>query len=333
MHTYSRFEPKIQLFLASNNLTSLPEELFNLKNLAVLSLRGNQLYELPPSMGRLRNIVEINLSQNGLQYLPFEILDLFSGISRLEKFQIHPNPFHEPRYPPEEKQEEPADGERPYKIGLSTPLRRPRRNAVCFNALQYTRRKSWNPQWRVCYKARTEVRYMKIDGSHCLGPIFSNKNSSDPQKFSNGIPVAGSNYIPVPPRCNTISRAPSLLEVALRACSKTTELPTLTEKLPYESPAHFPDLLAYATNKKESGGSKCTICQRSFVIPRTEWIEWWEISKAVEPPSMASAASPLRQMENERDFIEKMVPLIRRGCSWLCVPEMLVHGEGAMDAE
>jgi hypothetical protein len=36
---------------------------------------------------------------------------------------------------------------------------------------------------------------------------------------------------------------------------------------------------------------------------------------------MASAASPLRQMENERDVLESMVPLMRRGCSWLCGPE------------
>jgi hypothetical protein len=26
-------------------------------------------------------------------------------------------------------------------------------------------------------------------------------------------------------------------------------------------------------------------------------------------------------MENERDVLESMVPLMRRGCSWLCVPE------------
>ena len=31
----------------------------------------------------------------------------------------------------------------------------------------------------------------------------------------------------------------------------------------------------------------------------------------------------MRQMENERDVLEKMVPLMRRGCSWMCVPEKL----------
>ena len=79
--------------------------------------------------------------------------------------------------------------------------------------------------------------------------------------------------------------------------------------------------MADAAEKKESGGSKCTICARSFIIPRTEWIEWWEIAKVLEINSTASAASPLRQMENERDVLESMVPLMRRGCSWLCVPE------------
>lgn len=39
------------------------------------------------------------------------------------------------------------------------------------------------------------------------------------------------------------------------------------------------------------------------------------------PSAVASAASPLRQRENERDTSESMVPLMRRGCSWFCLPE------------
>jgi len=100
--------------------------------------------------------------------------------------------------------------------------------------------------------------------------------------------------------------------------------------LPDPHPSYFPALLANVAAKKESGDTKCTICKRSFIIARTEWIEWWEISKAEE--TLASAASPLRQIQNERDIVERMVPLIRRGCSWLCVPQKVeeVQPQGEM---
>jgi hypothetical protein len=80
--------------------------------------------------------------------------------------------------------------------------------------------------------------------------------------------------------------------------------------------------------EQEGGDRKCTICSRPFIIPRTEWIEWWEISKSVAGAVVASAASPLGRMENMRDAFEKKVPLMRRGCSWLCVPERdIIDGE------
>jgi hypothetical protein len=104
--------------------------------------------------------------------------------------------------------------------------------------------------------------------------------------------------------------------------------------LPEPCPEYFPELLTTVAAKKESGRTRCTICKRAFIIPRTEWIEWWEITKITDK-GMASAASPLRQVENERDALERMVPLMRRGCSWLCVPEKVMVEEEdkmAMDA-
>lgn len=97
--------------------------------------------------------------------------------------------------------------------------------------------------------------------------------------------------------------------------------------LPEPYPEYFPELLATVVAKKESGATKCTICKRDFIIPRTEWIEWWEIAKCADDKGVTSAASPLRQKENERDFVERMVPLMRRGCSWLCVPETVTVQE------
>ena len=309
----------IKIFLASNDLRTLPAELFNLGSLTVLSLRANRIYELPPGIGKLRNLMELNISQNGLQYLPFEILDLFSEEHRLQTFTIHPNLFYEALFP-EKEQEQSGEGGVPYKIGLGNRAR-PRRGAVCRISAD-ERRRPFHPQWKVAYKARTEVRFLNINGSHLKGPTFSNQTLFGPRKFG-FLPIAELGDKPTPPltRGSHSSRTPSLLEVALKACSRTSQLPYLQSMLPEPYPEYFPKLLSTVTAKKESGNTTCTMCKRDFIIPRTEWIEWWEISKCVDTKAMASAASPLRQMENERDVVERMVPLMRRGCSWLCVPE------------
>jgi Leucine Rich repeats (2 copies) len=326
---FARLEPKLKIFLASNQLTSLPGELFNLDRLTVLSLRGNQLRELPPSVGKLSNLKELNLSQNGLRYLPYEILELFSDTSRLNSLHLHPNLFHEPQFP--QAEEDLKVEEEPYKIGLGNRTRAfPRRGAICAVSPDQ-RRRSWHIQWKVTYQARTEVRFLNIHGDLVKGPSFP-VNSPGSESSHNKIPVADVNDSPEPPSSgDKLSRAPSLLEVALAGCAKTTQLPFLAEYLPEDGPPSLRRLLSIAGEKKESGGSKCTICSRSFIIPRTEWIEWWEIAKVLDINATSSAASPLRQMENERDVLESMVPLMRRGCSWLCIPERAILSQAEED--
>ena len=316
----------MKIFLALNKLATLPGELFNLDRLTVLSLRGNQLRELPPSVGRLSNLKELNLSQNRLRYLPYEILDLFSDKSRLNTLHLHPNVFHEPQFPPSEADIEQEEVQ--YKIGLGNRTRTGRRRAICAVSPDQ-RRRSWHTQWKITYQARTGVRFLNIHGDLLKGPSFS-VMAEGLESTHNKIPVADMNDYPVAPTSDdALSRAPSLFEVALAACAKNPQLPFLADFLPEDAPPTLRGLLADAAEKKESGGSKCTICSRNFIVPRTEWIEWWEIAKVLETNSTASAASPLRQMENERDVLEKMVPLMRRGCSWLCVPEKMTTANEA----
>ncbi|PMD30458.1 hypothetical protein L207DRAFT_538016 [Hyaloscypha variabilis F] len=325
---FTRLEPKLKIFLALNQLTTLPGELFNLDRLTVLSLRGNRLRELPPSVGKLSNLKELNLSQNGLRYLPYEILELFSDKSRLNSLHLHPNLFHEPQFPASEVEVQ-QEEEVQYKIGLGNRTRAgARRGAICAVSPDQ-RRRSWHAQWKITYQARTEVRFLSIHGDLVKGPSFPT-NAAGSESAHNRIPVADVNDSPQPPTSEAeLSRAPSLLEVALASCAKTPQFPFLADYLPDDAPPTLHRLLADAAVKKESGGSKCTICSRSFIIPRTEWIEWWEIAKVLESNSTASAASPLRQMENERDVLEKMVPLMRRGCSWMCVPEQATIADEA----
>ena len=330
---FSRLEPRLKIFLASNNLRTLPGELFNLDRLTVLSIRGNRIRKLPPGVGNLRNLKQLNIAQNRLRCLPFEILDLFSDSSRLQSYQFHPNPFYEPLYPANNDYKA-TSGDVPIKVGLGGKTRS-RRGAICCVSPDQ-RRRSWHPEWKVIYQARTVVRFLDINGKLLRGPALPSDPAVLSQAYDNAIPVADVDDIPEPPtpRGNNISRAPSLMEVALIACSRNPQLPYLSSYLSEHSPEYLPNLLEEALAKKESGGSKCTICKRSFIIPRTEWLEWWEISKVIEKRGMASAASPLRQMENERDAVEKIVPLIRRGCSWLCVPgNLTIEEEDAMMEE
>ncbi|KAL2065564.1 hypothetical protein VTL71DRAFT_3234 [Oculimacula yallundae] len=308
-------QPKLKLFLSSNRLTSLPAELFNLERLTVLSLRDNEIHELPPSIGKLQRLRELNLSQNGLRYLPYEILDLLTQSSDLSSLSLHPNKFHEAQFPDNGEMEV---EELPYKIGLGnrTP-KHPFKDA----AISYIPSRpgpDWHPRWKVKFQARTEIRYLDITGRLVKGPIFNHS-----------IPVADLDDTPQAPQSDGVepSHSPSLLEVALLACSRTPQLPHLSSLLPTYSPDYLHKILSDAVVKKDSGGSKCTICQRGFVLPRTEWIEWWEIAKNLDE-AIPSAASPLRQRENDRDILESMVPLVRRGCSWRCVPEKLVKLDG-----
>lgn len=318
---FSQIEPDLKIFLAANALTALPGELFKLEYLNVLSLRANLFRELPPAIGNLHNLKELNISQNRLRYLPFEILDLFSANSRLENLQLHPNPFYEAKFPTADEEMEEVH----YKIGLGSQTRtRPRRGAICC-VLPDLGRRSWHPRWKLTCKARTEIRYFDTNGRLVKGPEFPDLSARGSSSVHKSLPVADANstYSPPPSRGNHLSRAPSLLEVSLNACSKNPQLANLPSLLPEDSPVNLPGLLVKAAANKEAGGSKCTICKRNFIVPRIEWIEWWEIAKILDHKTiagMASAASPLRQKENERDVLESMVPLIRRGCSWLCAP-------------
>ncbi|CCU81512.1 hypothetical protein BGHDH14_bgh03573 [Blumeria hordei DH14] len=296
---FSILEPKLKIFLASNNLTTLPFELFQLDRLHVLSLRGNLFHELPPMIGNLFNLKELNLSQNGLRYLPYEILNLFSEDCSLETLHLHPNLFYEPQLDHQNKPEKDVAPES--------------HQSSCSNNI----RNSANNRWRITYQARTEVRFLEVNGSLVKGPDFVNSSSL---VSSNSLPVASNCYRPIPPlpRGNSLSRVPSLAETALASFSKTTESPCLAPSLYEGSPSHFYDLFNLALNKKHSGGSSCTVCSRNFIIPRTEWIEWWEISKV----SSSSFTNMGNRVFNERDDAERLIPFVRRGCSWLCVPTL-----------
>ncbi|KAF8075002.1 hypothetical protein FPV67DRAFT_1777739 [Lyophyllum atratum] len=82
---------KLQLFLSTNSISSLPLSLFSLQNLTVLSLRNNRLKYIPPEIVGLKNLQELNIAQNKIEYLPAEMLQM-----TLKTFYVYPNSFIDP---------------------------------------------------------------------------------------------------------------------------------------------------------------------------------------------------------------------------------------------
>ncbi|KAG5647442.1 hypothetical protein DXG03_009372 [Asterophora parasitica] len=79
---------KLQLFLSSNMISSLPVSLLCLENLRVLSLRNNNILVIPPEIIGLKNLEDLNIAQNQISYLPAEMLQM-----SLLRLQVNPNPF------------------------------------------------------------------------------------------------------------------------------------------------------------------------------------------------------------------------------------------------
>ncbi|NOR78337.1 MAG: GTP-binding protein, partial [Methanophagales archaeon] len=75
------------LYLYRNQLTALPAEIGKLKNLTSLHLSYNQLTALPTEIGELKNLTKLNLSGNQLTTLPAEI----GGLKNLTKLNLYRN--------------------------------------------------------------------------------------------------------------------------------------------------------------------------------------------------------------------------------------------------
>jgi Leucine-rich repeat (LRR) protein len=75
------------LYLASNQLNALPAEIGRLTRLQDLDLSENQLTTLPAQIGRLTRLQELDLSTNLLSFLPVEI----GRLTRLRELNLYHN--------------------------------------------------------------------------------------------------------------------------------------------------------------------------------------------------------------------------------------------------
>lgn len=270
---YSSLEPFLRLFLSGNLLTTVPAELFELGGLKVLSLRNNKLRELPAAIRKLTMLQEINVSVNRLPHLPWEVLWLIRK-GDLKHLTARPNPFLQIEDASiEEWHYRNPDGQIPSKEDIRL-----------FDYEGPPPEEAWAP----IHVATGPVSLFNIEGLPVAGRKTSNRSQDQ----------------------TSTSRVPSLRELSLLTCNQNPYFDQLLASDLSDFPAPVVQLLGRARDIRDAGGRSCSVCHRSFVISRAEWIEWWDCTtyeSGLKGPRLSG---------------EKLRPLpfLRRGCSWACVP-------------
>ncbi|KAJ5514030.1 Leucine-rich repeat typical subtype [Penicillium fimorum] len=287
-NVFTSLQPFLHIYLPNNSLSALHNDLFELSNIKVLSLRNNKLTGIPSTVRRLIALEVLNLSVNQLTYLPWEILKLMQQ-GELKHLTVRPNPF----LPIEEAQiaewhckstnkKEVENYEDSLEEDSSPPLQ--------FQEQQSSPNEGWTP----IHVATGPITYMNMEGNPMRDSTFRNRPNPIPSDLA--LPI---------------NNAPSLREVALRAVSKLPYLEQTTDEELAEYPALIVPLLQQAREVRAAGGQSCSVCRREYVIPRTEWMEWWDFTPCENGMKMPRCPG------------EKLRPLPfqRFGCSLSCVPE------------
>ena len=107
-------------------------------------------------------------------------------------------------------------------------------------------------------------------------------------------------------------RVPSLLELALRKCKDLQGVAEMDDWCcTGGGPSSLKLPLALAQQTAAYGDFECTLCSRRFVVPRVQWLEWWNV------PTWPRSRHGL-----PRRLPPAIIPFLRRGCSWACVKEL-----------
>ncbi|KAI9438973.1 hypothetical protein H4582DRAFT_1946007 [Lactarius indigo] len=95
----------LMIFLANNEITTLPSEFFRLSNLTVLSLRNNNLEYIPPEIAQLHALRDLDVVNNNLRFLPAEMTTM-----TFTNLKVHTNPWHpDPANPAAQDEPKTAD--------------------------------------------------------------------------------------------------------------------------------------------------------------------------------------------------------------------------------
>ena len=278
-NVYTSLQPFLSIYLPGNSLVSLHNELFELSGLKVLSVRNNKLHEIPYTIQKLTALQVLNVAVNRLTYLPWELLGLLQH-GELKHFTACPNPFPSVEEVPVAKwhRQSTQDDEE----STHDPLR--------FDDYEG----SPPPDaWAALHVATGPITRLDMEGRRIEDPSASSMMAR----------------VSIP--SNSAASAPSLREVALRAVCKLPDLEHVTDEELADFPALVIPLMHQVKKIRAAGGQQCSVCRQEYVVPRTEWLEWWDCSPHENG------------MKRPRSSGEKLRPLPfkRFGCSWACIPD------------
>jgi hypothetical protein len=323
-HQFHSLKPRLQLFLAHNQLRTLPPTLWSLDSVRVLSLRSNRLESLPGSIARLRNLAELNLGNNNLRWLPWELLKLLTPGSSLRLFSVKPNPFFRPfelgdltgsqhsvwtvpktiqEYDEALKKSRDAD-----------QLEKSTRSAFILKLIECLPVTRIAPRMRMIPPPPEAPRPLYL--THFITHVASGPASclsldgtvprgvpTPPSKLSAEVKVLDADTN-ITNRANAKTRVPSLLELAIGAATSVETASNIMDILPTTTPTAVLNGLQEAANAVNEGGRTCSVCNRNYLIPRSEWIEFWQYMPELD------YSSPVEDL---------FLPFLRRGCSHGCV--------------
>ncbi|KAL8913549.1 MAG: hypothetical protein Q9171_001631 [Xanthocarpia ochracea] len=257
-----------------------------------LYLANNFLPRLPGQLFKLHDLTVLSLRHNNLTEIPSAICNLVN----LRELNVSNNRL---RWLPNEIQ---------HLLQKSLKIWRFHPNPFIEPAPE-----SGNQDLLSSATLSTKPAFFRIDGTLARDSVPS--------------PTTASTYHPNGPlRPNPTNQAsldhshkvPSLFETSLRACYKLPELSQLPYLVPDDAPKTLVPSLKRTWTLKQEGGQHCTMCNSLYIIPRTEWIEWRQLP--AESAYERSLNDFMMELGVELELVSSMVPLIRRGCSWSCVP-------------
>ncbi|WPH01545.1 Hypothetical protein R9X50_00439200 [Acrodontium crateriforme] len=312
---FTPLTPSIQLFLARNFIEVLPPELFTLKTITVLSLRGNRLEKLPAAISHLHDLKELNIAGNSIQHLPWELLNMMNCRDTHRTISLRPNPFIRPTdlagswtHPDKE------DSDLNNISSDETTLRQIYEKSGALNSMRGHLELGLRIG-RARLQHHQEVFGNIVNADATCRDQLIYLGSSTVQYFSiDGLPMGRSNpedhfaavlnpTINMPITAMSAS-APSLFELALRSLQSTYDLQDAVLSVAEQvSPTVLAALRKAGRNAGEYGSNEtCSTCRKMFVIPRAEWMEYWFNGL----PSQEGLTQ------------ETVLPFLRKACSWAC---------------
>lgn len=299
---FAPLTPSIQLYLYGNYLTSLPSELFRLQNITVLSLRNNRLQKIHPAITQLPKLAELNISGNRLPDLPWEMMSMLRSTGDSCQVSLRPNPFKVPKF--DTKYEASTDADRDDDSNRASGTAKlfqlleanflVGRRALNGGDEDATPKKKRNSREQLIFLAPSRILYLENDGS----PMRNQHATHTGGQNAWEEPVLEPQH---PPTTDASTAAPSLFELALRSAQLSFDLRDVTQTLPSETPSALARALEEAAKGVDYGNECCSTCNKRFVIPRAEWIEYWFHGH--------------EYYELSEDMI---LPFKRKACSWAC---------------